>query len=227
MVALHKAQPLHRRGSAAVTMLAQTSVCLLHARRASGMYQSAALTLVGAANTLTAKYNDLDSVRKLLEEHKGEVAGVILEPVVGNSGFIAPTKEFLQGLREITEAEGTLLIFDEVMTGFRCALRHSAVTRSTADSAQLPDVAAWSAICSLLSMIDAMLAFMQDSKGLRPGALRHHARSHHPRQDHWWWAAGGCLWWQARHHADSGACWPHVPGASSSIHVKRCCNDCC
>ena len=61
-------------------------------------------------------------MRKLLEEHKGEVAGVILEPVVGNSGFIPPTQEFLQGLRELTQAEGTLLIFDEVMTGFRCPL---------------------------------------------------------------------------------------------------------
>lgn len=76
---------------------------------------------LGAANTLTATYNNLDSVRQLLEEHKGEVAGVILEPVVGNSGFIPPTQEFLQGLRDITQEHGTLLIFDEVMTGFRCA----------------------------------------------------------------------------------------------------------
>lgn len=50
-----------------------------------------------------------------------QIAGVILEPVVGNSGFIVPSKEFLQGLREITQQEGALLCFDEVMTGFRIA----------------------------------------------------------------------------------------------------------
>jgi glutamate-1-semialdehyde 2,1-aminomutase len=50
-----------------------------------------------------------------------QIAGVILEPVVGNSGFIVPTKEFLTGLREMTKAEGALLCFDEVMTGFRIA----------------------------------------------------------------------------------------------------------
>jgi hypothetical protein len=50
-----------------------------------------------------------------------QIAGVILEPVVGNGGFIPPTKEFLQGLREITTAEGAVLCFDEVMTGFRIA----------------------------------------------------------------------------------------------------------
>jgi len=52
--------------------------------------------LVPAAATLTATYNNLDSVRAVFEAHKGEIAGVILEPVVGNSGYIAPTKEFLQ-----------------------------------------------------------------------------------------------------------------------------------
>ena len=72
-----------------------------------------------AASTLTATYNDLDSVRRLFEEHKDEVAGVILEPVVGNSGFIPPTKEFLEGLKELTHENGSLLCFDEVMTGFR------------------------------------------------------------------------------------------------------------
>ena len=74
-----------------------------------------------AANTLTAQYNNLDDVRKIFEANKGEICGVILEPVVGNSGFIQPTQEFLEGLREITKAEGSLLCFDEVMTGFRVA----------------------------------------------------------------------------------------------------------
>lgn len=71
------------------------------------------------AATLVAQYNDLASVEALLKEH--EVAAVVLEPVVGNSGFIAPTKEFLEGLRELTTKFGALLVFDEVMTGFRIA----------------------------------------------------------------------------------------------------------
>lgn len=72
-----------------------------------------------AAATLTATYNDLKSVRELFAANKGQIAGVILEPVVGNSGFIPPTQEFLEGLREITKDDGALLCFDEVMTGFR------------------------------------------------------------------------------------------------------------
>lgn len=67
--------------------------------------------------TLVAKYNDLASVEELLRSQ--DCAAVILEPVVGNSGFIAPTKEFLEGLRELTTKYGALLVFDEVMTGFR------------------------------------------------------------------------------------------------------------
>ncbi len=66
-----------------------------------------------------ATYNDLAGVEELL---KGEdVAAVILEPVVGNSGFIRPTPEFLKGCRELCTKYGTLLVFDEVMTGFRIA----------------------------------------------------------------------------------------------------------
>lgn len=71
------------------------------------------------ANTLTAPYNDLEAVRKLFEENPGEIAGVILEPVVGNAGFITPDAGFLAGLRELTQEHGALLVFDEVMTGFR------------------------------------------------------------------------------------------------------------
>jgi glutamate-1-semialdehyde 2,1-aminomutase len=73
------------------------------------------------ANTLTAPYNDLDAVRKLFEENPGEIAGVILEPIVGNAGFIVPDGGFLAGLRELTTEHGALLVFDEVMTGFRIA----------------------------------------------------------------------------------------------------------
>jgi glutamate-1-semialdehyde 2,1-aminomutase len=72
-------------------------------------------------DTLTAPYNDLEAVKKLFAENSGEIAGVILEPVVGNSGFIAPDAGFLEGLRLITEENNALLVFDEVMTGFRIA----------------------------------------------------------------------------------------------------------
>ncbi|MFN5463778.1 MAG: glutamate-1-semialdehyde 2,1-aminomutase [Cyanobacteriota bacterium] len=71
------------------------------------------------ANTLTAPYNCLESVKALFAEHPGEIAGVILEPVVGNAGFITPEPGFLEGLRELTQEHGSLLVFDEVMTGFR------------------------------------------------------------------------------------------------------------
>jgi glutamate-1-semialdehyde 2,1-aminomutase len=73
------------------------------------------------ANTLTAPYNDLEAVRQLFEANPGEIAGVILEPVVGNAGFIVPDAGFLAGLRELTTEHGALLVFDEVMTGFRIA----------------------------------------------------------------------------------------------------------
>jgi glutamate-1-semialdehyde 2,1-aminomutase len=71
------------------------------------------------ADTLTAPYNDLEAVRKLFEANPGAIAGVILEPVVGNAGFIVPDAGFLAGLRELTTEHGALLVFDEVMTGFR------------------------------------------------------------------------------------------------------------
>lgn len=73
------------------------------------------------SNTLTAPYNDLEAVKALFAENPGEIAGVILEPVVGNAGFILPDAGFLEGLREITKEQGALLVFDEVMTGFRIA----------------------------------------------------------------------------------------------------------
>lgn len=70
-------------------------------------------------STLTAPYNDLEAVKALFAENPDEIAGVILEPVVGNAGFITPDAGFLEGLREITQENGALLVFDEVMTGFR------------------------------------------------------------------------------------------------------------
>lgn len=71
--------------------------------------------------TLCATYNDLESVKAIMAANKDEIAAIILEPVVGNSGFIKPDKAFLQGLREIATEGGALLVFDEVMTGFRVA----------------------------------------------------------------------------------------------------------
>jgi glutamate-1-semialdehyde 2,1-aminomutase len=73
------------------------------------------------ADTLTAPYNDLEAVKALFAEHHGEISGVILEPIVGNAGFITPDAGFLEGLRLITQENGALLVFDEVMTGFRIA----------------------------------------------------------------------------------------------------------
>ena len=72
-------------------------------------------------NTLNAPYNDLEAVKALFVVNPGEIAGVILEPVVGNAGFIVPDAGFLEGLREITKEHKALLVFDEVMTGFRIA----------------------------------------------------------------------------------------------------------
>lgn len=72
-------------------------------------------------NTLTAPFNDLEAVKALFAANPGEIAGVILEPVVGNAGFIPPDGGFLAGLRELTRENDALLIFDEVMTGFRIA----------------------------------------------------------------------------------------------------------
>jgi len=69
--------------------------------------------------TLCAEYNNIESVKKILEENKNEIAAIILEPVVGNSGFIKPDQAFLEELRTLCDENGSLLVFDEVMTGFR------------------------------------------------------------------------------------------------------------
>ena len=74
-----------------------------------------------ARDTLTAAYNDLDAVKKLSQEHKGEIAAIIVEPVAGNMGCILPQPGFHEGLRKLCDEEGIVFIFDEVMTGFRLA----------------------------------------------------------------------------------------------------------
>ncbi|HEV2147567.1 MAG TPA: glutamate-1-semialdehyde 2,1-aminomutase [Longimicrobiaceae bacterium] len=71
--------------------------------------------------TLTAPFNDMEAVAEVFRAHPGRIAAVIMEPVVGNAGFLAPVDGFLQELRRITEEDGALLVFDEVMTGFRVA----------------------------------------------------------------------------------------------------------
>ncbi len=87
-----------------------------------GVPDSPGVPAGAAADTLTATFNDLSSVEALLEKHRGEVAAVIVEPVVGNMGCVPPAKGFLENLRKLCTRESILLIFDEVMTGFRLAL---------------------------------------------------------------------------------------------------------
>ena len=88
----------------------------------AGGHPSSSGVPVGAArDTLTAQFNDLSSVQTLLEANRGEVAAVIVEPVAANMGVVGPAPGFLQGLRELCDQHGTLLIFDEVITGFRLA----------------------------------------------------------------------------------------------------------
>jgi glutamate-1-semialdehyde 2,1-aminomutase len=86
-----------------------------------GLPDSPGVTKGTAHDTLTARYNDLEDVARLFESHGDDIAAVILEPVVGNMGVVIPDKEFLEGLRGLTQKYGALLIFDEVMTGFRLA----------------------------------------------------------------------------------------------------------
>ncbi|UPZ17648.1 glutamate-1-semialdehyde 2,1-aminomutase [Flavobacterium humidisoli] len=86
-----------------------------------GSPNSPGVTEGTAKDTLLAKYNDLDNVKTLIEANKGEIAAIIIEAVAGNMGCIPPQEGFLQGLRDLCTANGILLIFDEVMTGFRLA----------------------------------------------------------------------------------------------------------
>ncbi|SRR5579875_215561 len=72
--------------------------------------------------TISLPYNDLPAVEKTFQEHRDKIAAVIVEPVVGNAGLIKPGEGYLRGLRELSTRHGALLIFDEVMTGFRVAL---------------------------------------------------------------------------------------------------------
>jgi glutamate-1-semialdehyde 2,1-aminomutase len=86
-----------------------------------GLPDSPGVTPGAAADTLSAPYNDLAAVEALFAEHGATIAAVIVEPVAGNMGLVLPAPGFLEGLRRITAAHRALLIFDEVMTGFRVA----------------------------------------------------------------------------------------------------------
>lgn len=87
-----------------------------------GLPDSPGVPVQTARNTLTVPYNDLEAVRIAFERYGEEIAAVIVEPVAGNMGVVPPLPGFLEGLREITKSYGSLLIFDEVMTGFRVHL---------------------------------------------------------------------------------------------------------
>jgi glutamate-1-semialdehyde 2,1-aminomutase len=86
-----------------------------------GVPNSPGVTQGTAKDTLLARYNDLGNVSQLIDANKDEIAAIIIEPVAGNMGCIPPQESFLEGLRDLCTANGILLIFDEVMTGFRLA----------------------------------------------------------------------------------------------------------
>jgi glutamate-1-semialdehyde 2,1-aminomutase len=87
-----------------------------------GLPDSPGVPKGAVADTILLPYNDLEAVRKAFDRVGDEIAGIIVEPVGGNMGVVPPQPGFLQGLREVTKEAGALLIFDEVMTGFRVAL---------------------------------------------------------------------------------------------------------
>jgi glutamate-1-semialdehyde 2,1-aminomutase len=86
-----------------------------------GLPDSPGVTASVAQNTITAPFNDAAALEEVFAEHGADVAAVIVEPVVGNMGCVAPREGYLQALRDITKRHGAILIFDEVMTGFRLA----------------------------------------------------------------------------------------------------------
>ncbi|KPU43617.1 glutamate-1-semialdehyde 2,1-aminomutase [Oxobacter pfennigii] len=88
-----------------------------------GIPGSAGVPELSIKNTLIASYNDIESVKLLFENYSDEIAAIIIEPVAGNMGVVAADKEFLSGVRDLCDKYGSLLIFDEVMSGFRVAYK--------------------------------------------------------------------------------------------------------
>jgi glutamate-1-semialdehyde 2,1-aminomutase len=86
-----------------------------------GVPTSPGVTRGAAGDTLVASYNDLESVHRVFDAHRGQIAALIVEPIAGNMGLVPPADGFLRALREVTSAHGTVLIFDEVISGFRAA----------------------------------------------------------------------------------------------------------
>jgi glutamate-1-semialdehyde 2,1-aminomutase len=86
-----------------------------------GVPTSPGVPAAAAADTLVARYNDLESVRELAGRHSGQIAAVFVEPIAGNMGLVPPGEGFLPGLRNLCDREGMLLIFDEVISGFRAS----------------------------------------------------------------------------------------------------------
>src|SRR5690606_36271527 len=87
-----------------------------------GLPDSPGVPADATKHNLVMPFNDLDAVKAAFKRDPSGIAAVILEPIVGNAGFIRPRPGFLEGLREVTEVHGALLVFDEVMTGFRVGL---------------------------------------------------------------------------------------------------------
>jgi len=87
-----------------------------------GIPSTPGIPLSVTEHTLTANFNDLDETTRLFDQYKKDIAAVIVEPVAGNMGFVLPNPEFLKGLRQLCDNNHTVLIFDEVMTGFRVGL---------------------------------------------------------------------------------------------------------
>jgi len=86
-----------------------------------GMPTSPGVTPAASADTLVADYNDIESVRRVVQANHGKVAAIIVEPIAGNMGVVAPADGFLRALRDLATADGALLIFDEVISGFRAS----------------------------------------------------------------------------------------------------------
>src|SRR5262245_45797554 len=86
-----------------------------------GVPTSPGVSAAAARDTLLARFNDLDSVEAVVSRHRGEIAAIFVEPIAGNMGLVSPRDGVLQGLRAVCDREGLLLVFDEVISGFRAA----------------------------------------------------------------------------------------------------------